>query len=247
MDSDTTLPKEVSGEREGSKYIRPTQIIRTKEDWKELLSLAFEEFDGNIDNAASLMSSLVRGIDYVHNKLATEGIEKFQRPEVVILFDESKLKGNIACIEDGKIIFVKKSFLERSSRYDPAQNPIATSKTKLGEVAIEGTPDTLFFFAGVEEAGQADFEQNPPATTLIPYTFGNSDIQVPMEQYDATDEEYRGLEWQVRAAKDESNHVAPKTISILENRLKAANTFRSTYTMPTTLQGIASIGTPPAK
>jgi len=105
-----------------------------------------------------------------------------------------------------------------------------------------GTPEEIAYTTGAEEAAHSIFAHHQAAKGII----GSSETFAPqnarsVHEYDATDVEYHGLGWQVRALLDKAERLndsdsvensqavadIQKQVNVLKYRIKKAAEFRS--------------------
>ena len=206
-------------------YIGPSQRLYSREEWKSWLNQPeVIEGNNNIDNAARLMEIHTQVMDEVTQQIIAEGLKNFTPPDTHILINEKKADGALACTDDGRSVLIKKSVLEQISQIEPEGADSITAKNRKGDVLFEGTPADFIRLATVEETDHADFDQNPPATILIPAE--KEDPQsLTLAEYDATDIESRALERQLSYAQQHS--MSQHIISHLQARISLKNLIRA--------------------
>lgn len=196
----------------------PSGELHTEGQWKTWLQINIPDFTGNIDQAGTLMACFSQGREYVLREFTRRGLKNISAPHVVILLRESQAVSVIGATNQGRDVYIKRSYLEECSNYD---------LTSIGNVArkadrtvlYEGTIADMFRLAGVEETHHSVFAQIKPDEVE-----GIDPATVSVPQYDAREDEYRALKWQIRFAK--KRNMPEVTINLLQRRFEAASKLR---------------------
>jgi len=194
----------------------PGRELTIQAEWKQWLENTFENFEGNLDNAALLMTAFTQVKSYVFEKLTTRGLKDFQRPHTIILLDDVAIP--VGEVEKGKYVYIAKKYLGEMSQNDMQRETTVTRPE--GAIAFQGLIPDLFRLDGVEETHHAAYHQTK--TNVEPLL---DPISTPMEEYDAREIEYRALKWRVRYAEEQK--MPEVTVNLLRKRLEAANTVRA--------------------
>lgn len=190
----------------------------TEEQWEEWITLNMDNFKGDVHGASIMMHQLAYGINDTHSKLKDKGLLDFQKPKIVVLSDgEEYASTPVAYLDDVNLVFVKKSFLEEFSKLSmTTQYDVARAD---GSVVYNGTILHMMQLVGVEECHHAAYNKYKKDPG------GIAPLSITLEEYDARDDEYMGLRWQLRYAKN--NKFPEVTITRLRTRIGQAQEIRS--------------------
>lgn len=202
----------------GFEWIKPYRDISSIEEWKHWLASNLTYFDSKeVHNAAILIVSYMNGLNYVFSQLKKRGLNGIQLPQIGIV-TSGKFPATAASDSKNKIVLLNKSSLWFSSLCNVEE--IFINKTPRDETTFIGSRVDMYGLIGVEEGyhnvfsqikGELDGEEVPP-------------FKIPLKNYDAKEDEYRALKWQLKYAK--AKKMPQVTISTLQQRLDSANTIR---------------------
>ncbi len=203
---------------ENANTIGPGDELNTAESWSSWLTEFFPTFEGNFETAGLLMASFTEGKKYLLDTLRTRGLTNFVVPAVLLLLQDSATHSPMGSQLDAGCIFVKLSFLQEYSLLDPSV--VRTITRADGEHVFTGTMIEFFGLAGVEETHHFIFEQikNISSPVIDP-------LQVTVAEYDARENEYRALLWQLRFAR--KKNMRDSVCIKIRERLEAARIVRS--------------------
>lgn len=182
--------------------------------WEEWIKGNVPNFSGNQQNAARLLYESSNGIKYVRDRLKSKGLTSFHTPLLVVL-----LKGvdaNSPIIHSDGFVCIKQDFLEKYSELTMTDTYAVTRAD--GHVAYQGTIPNLFRLAGVEESHHEAFEQFKGKQNVI------NPLLESIAEYDARENEYRALGWQLRHAQEQG--MESMTVEKLKERLLKARAVR---------------------
>lgn len=195
-------------------------LPKNQQEWFVWLSENLESFNGNLANASLLMADFVTGIDYIIETLASRShrIRELPNPDLVITPEIAENLPPIGYNSEDHEIYVAQPFLEMASKLDMER--IVTTHAFNGEVGFRGTPPDIFGLAGVEEGYHAIFAQFKDHVHQSLSGDNNS-----LAQYNAQEDEYRALKWQIRFARE--HNMPAETTEILQEQLEQARALRS--------------------
>jgi hypothetical protein len=176
-----------------------------------------EKFNGDIQNAISLLVGLGEGIHYTFDKFKNKMEDTPRLPQFAFVFESKPHIPMVGTSNEGEVVFVRWDFLEARSKRDIHKVEPVHRKNEVANVA---SSLDVFRLAGVEEGHHSIFLRVKPESAWGPV----ADSSMTVAQYNARTIEYLPLIWQIRFAKE--RNLPPETIAHLEAKYREVRLLR---------------------
>lgn len=192
--------------------------ILSRDQWSQLLTEYFHDFEGNKENAAEILFQMSRGMKIVIDAFTAKGLV-VEPPRFGFLINHIPGTSAIYYDADNNCAMMSVKFLADLSRLRLSNLYAFTRGDGDESVIFKGKVSSLARNLGIEESHHAVYIQKKGKNLPLPIAFSDTTAQ-----YDSADHEYKALKWQHRISKMESD--PPMTVEHLAQRITDAQAIR---------------------
>lgn len=185
--------------------------------WRHILETRFNFSGQELDHAATLLGNFAQGVtDACAYNRSVRDMDRLKTPELYFFESASELSAT-TLLERGAVM-INIRWLKRYAQHDTKD--IFKLSTG-GDVILFGTIEDIFYATGVEEGDHHAFGSDPRLTTGQ----SSANADVPLDEYDAREVEYRWLETAINLPRIQSS---ARMYTTLRDRRAAATAHRET-------------------